>query len=149
MLPRKGISLFKPDSYAKSNEHYNNIYKKIVSNYNTWITFTKIERVIKDGSNDKVAEEFKQVQMDVRDGKWKNHYQWLLKHCQTVKYPSYDHVKQLCRNNQIGETTVLVPTREMMYDINLAICYAANKYILSLQAIVKKGHSVTKVPEMI
>ena len=37
----------------------------------------------------------------------------------------------------------------MMRDINLKILFTKNKYILSLAAVRKPGHNVTKVPEML
>ena len=40
---------------------------------NIWISFTKIERVQTNGEQDTIAEEFKQIQLDVRAGKSKNH----------------------------------------------------------------------------
>jgi hypothetical protein len=44
-----------------------------VNPLNIWISFSKIERVEKIGDNDKVADEFKEIQLDVREGLSKNH----------------------------------------------------------------------------
>lgn len=74
----------KPDKFGKDNEHLNNVYKKVISKSNIWITFTKSERVKKLSDNDKIAEEFKQIQLDIRDGKSKDHQKWFLKHCNTI-----------------------------------------------------------------
>ena len=64
---------------------------------------------------DTIAEEFIKYQLEIRDGKYsKEMYNWFLKHCNILDEFSYDYVSRLCENNEIGDTTVLVTTRELM-----------------------------------
>jgi len=102
-----------------------NKYNKIVNPLNTWIQFKTIERVTTYGDHDIIANEFKQLQLDIRNGDPKDgmHYKWLLKHCNTFDCQSLDEIDYLIKENKLDDTSILVPTNELCLSLNLKILY--------------------------
>jgi hypothetical protein len=127
-MPMHGGSIIQPRKF-ENDDYLIGERNKIMSNLNTFISFTKIERVLSKNPKDLIPQQFKEFQMDIRKGDIKNgeHYTWLTNNAVFFPADSKSYVDNLIETNKIDEFKILVPTQSMMREINVGILYTKKK----------------------